>query len=107
MVLPWRFGRRAVAAAVAGVLVVGASGTGTAIALVSDPGRTELELQLAESQARITAAAEKRAQELREEGEAEQATAMPSGERITAIGDSVMLAAAPQLQDAFPGIAID
>lgn len=37
----------------------------------------------------------------------EVATALPTGDRITAIGDSVMLAAAPQLQERFPGIAID
>jgi lysophospholipase L1-like esterase len=33
--------------------------------------------------------------------------AMPTGSDITAIGDSVMLASAPELQRAFPGIAID
>lgn len=32
---------------------------------------------------------------------------LPAGDAITAIGDSVMLAAAPALQAAFPGIAID
>ncbi|MGV8969751.1 MAG: acyltransferase family protein [Microbacteriaceae bacterium] len=32
---------------------------------------------------------------------------LPSGEGILAIGDSVMLASAPELQEAFPGIAID
>ncbi|HET8958442.1 MAG TPA: acyltransferase family protein, partial [Microcella sp.] len=32
---------------------------------------------------------------------------LPAGEQITAIGDSVMLAAVPALQAAFPGIAID
>ncbi|MBX3099228.1 MAG: acyltransferase [Salinibacterium sp.] len=32
---------------------------------------------------------------------------LPSGDQIYAIGDSVMLAAAPELQEAFPGIAID
>lgn len=33
--------------------------------------------------------------------------ALPGGDQITAIGDSVMLASAPELQRAFPGIAID
>ncbi len=33
--------------------------------------------------------------------------AAPVGARISAVGDSVMLASAPELQDAFPGIAID
>ena len=32
---------------------------------------------------------------------------IPSGSDITAIGDSVMLASAPELQSAFPGIRID
>lgn len=32
---------------------------------------------------------------------------LPTGDQILAIGDSVMLAAAPELQQAFPGIAID
>lgn len=32
---------------------------------------------------------------------------LPTGDQITAIGDSVMLASAPELQSAFPGIAID
>lgn len=32
---------------------------------------------------------------------------LPTGDQITAIGDSVMLASAPELQAAFPGISID
>ncbi|GAA3896483.1 hypothetical protein GCM10022381_42410 [Leifsonia kafniensis] len=32
---------------------------------------------------------------------------IPAGARISAVGDSVMLASAPELQQAFPGIAID
>ncbi|PJJ61833.1 acyltransferase family protein [Compostimonas suwonensis] len=35
------------------------------------------------------------------------AVTIPSGDQITAIGDSVMLASAPELQSTFPGIAID
>ncbi|MGO4104328.1 acyltransferase family protein [Leifsonia sp. YAF41] len=31
----------------------------------------------------------------------------PTGARMSAVGDSVMLASAPELQEAFPGIAID
>lgn len=37
----------------------------------------------------------------------DQPAQLPSGDQITAIGDSVMLASAPQLQQLFPGIAID
>jgi hypothetical protein len=32
---------------------------------------------------------------------------LPTGDQIVALGDSVMLAAAPELQAAFPGISID
>ena len=32
---------------------------------------------------------------------------LPTGDQIYAVGDSVMLAAAPELEEAFPGIAID
>ena len=35
------------------------------------------------------------------------AVPLPTGDQITAIGDSVMLASAPQLLDRFPGIVID
>lgn len=34
-------------------------------------------------------------------------TTVPTGEQITAVGDSVMLASAPSLLTAFPGIAVD
>jgi peptidoglycan/LPS O-acetylase OafA/YrhL len=37
----------------------------------------------------------------------EERSAVPSGGDISAIGDSVMLASAPELQAAFPGISID
>ncbi len=35
------------------------------------------------------------------------ASALPQGSQISAVGDSVMLASAPELQATFPGIAID
>jgi peptidoglycan/LPS O-acetylase OafA/YrhL len=38
---------------------------------------------------------------------AEETLALPGGDQITAVGDSVMLAAAPELKKAFPGIQID
>ncbi|QTX05464.1 acyltransferase family protein [Agromyces archimandritae] len=40
-------------------------------------------------------------------GPVPMAPRMPEGARITAVGDSVMLAAAPELQEAFPGIDIE
>jgi peptidoglycan/LPS O-acetylase OafA/YrhL len=100
---PWRHGVRTVVAVVASLALVLGLGTASALALVSDPGETELEQQLAAAQARIAAANAAKPQPLTEEA----APALPSGDRILAIGDSVMLAASPQLQEQFPGIWID
>ncbi|WP_184232777.1 acyltransferase family protein [Conyzicola lurida] len=74
-------------------------------AIASDPGDG-----LAEARIRAGAAAIAEA-EAREAAEATPAPTvapdLPSGDKITAIGDSVMLAVAPELTAAFPGISID
>lgn len=89
--------------AVAGLLV------GTTAAVVRAPAQSEAAAFIAAGQAALDAAA---AQPLRipqsERGPAEPAAPqLPTGDQIVAIGDSVMLAAAPQLQARWPGIAID
>ena len=72
-------------------------------AILIDPGKTGAELAIEQGRAAIAlAAAAPRP--------AEQPSAAPppaGGNQIYAIGDSVMLAAAPELQAAFPGITID
>jgi peptidoglycan/LPS O-acetylase OafA/YrhL len=110
------FGRSwhaAVAAVWISVLVL-AGGVGTIGAVASDPGAGETELLVAAGQQAL------------DEANAQAATATPEptgtaapapapdgppqavgGDQITAIGDSVMLAAAPTLQEKFPGIQID
>lgn len=92
--------RRALGAAVA-MLVAAALAGASVLAIVADPGRGE-------AQAYVEAG-----QEAIDEPEPPPPTnAQPdddvtTGDEITAIGDSVMLAAAPALQDAYPGIHID
>ncbi|CAN5196068.1 acyltransferase family protein [soil metagenome] len=87
--------RVATALAVAVGLVLGGA------AIATDPGKTEAEVAIEYGRAAVAyAAAHPRP----------VATAAPvstSGDQIYAIGDSVMLAAAPELQETFPGIAID
>lgn len=88
----------AATAAIASVaLIAGAGLTGAAIA--ADPGSGEVEQQIEQAQELLAApaygVAPRRPQPL------------PTGDQIFAIGDSVMLAAVPELQQAFPGIAID
>lgn len=86
------------AAVVCTVALVGGIGL-TAAAIVADPGSGEAQSAIEHGQATLDkpgyGVAPRRPQPL------------PTGDQIVAIGDSVMLAAAPELQQAFPGIAID
>ncbi|MBU1586597.1 MAG: acyltransferase [Actinobacteria bacterium] len=92
-----RVGIRSVAAVAAAALVATAGFTGVAIA--SDPGRGQAQASIEAGQDLLAlpgfAVAPRRPQPL------------PTGDQIYAVGDSVMLAAAPELEEAFPGIAID
>ncbi|MEP6482297.1 MAG: acyltransferase family protein [Rhodoglobus sp.] len=90
------------AAALSLALLVGALSLGGA-AIAADPGKTGAEIAVEEGKAAIAfAAAHPRPVA------PPSAPAPPAGgNQMYAIGDSVMLAAAPQLQESFPGIAID
>ena len=91
---------RAAAMAGAVALLVATGLTGAAIS--RDPGKGEAELAITQGQQAI---ADATAPAL---GHSPERSPMPpGGEQIYALGDSVMLAAAPELQQAFPGIAID
>jgi len=87
-----------VTAATLAVLVAWSTGL-TAAAIVMDPHAGEAEASVSEGMERLAlpafGVAPRRPQPL------------PTGDQIYAVGDSVMLAATPQLQEAFPGIAID
>ena len=88
---------RTVAAVSVAVLLATAGLTGVAVA--SDPGRGRAQAAIEAGEAMLAlpgfAMAPRRPQPL------------PTGDQMYAIGDSVMLAATPELQEAFPGIAID
>jgi peptidoglycan/LPS O-acetylase OafA/YrhL len=96
---------RAIAATVACLLVIG-GGTATVSAITRDPGKGSAELAIESGAAAIKATPTP--------ASTPGATAAPStppplpgGDQIDAIGDSVMLASAPELEAAFPGISID
>jgi hypothetical protein len=89
-------------AGVAGIALLGAVVlTGAAVA--SDPGKSEAQLAIEQGQQAIADAAAARPLH----AGPRRAEPLPSGEQIYAIGDSVMLAASPWLQERFPGISID
>lgn len=95
-------GLRVATAAVAGLVGI-ALAAGTALGVTADPGRSEAQRYIEAGEAAIAAAPPRPAPEPTATAPAGPAT----GAEITAIGDSVMLAAAPTLQAEFPGISID
>lgn len=97
--------RRALGAAFAMILMAGLAGTSVA-ALVADPGRGEAQAYIEAGQEAIDEA-EPTAPPSGAGSAAAEQDAVTTGDEITAIGDSVMLAAAPALQEAYPGIMID
>ncbi|MCI4656511.1 acyltransferase family protein [Cryobacterium zhongshanensis] len=92
-------------AAMLGLVLVG----GTTAAVVVAPAETSAQAQITRGRQLLDAA---QADRKREEAERRSdPTAAPTpvapGDLITAVGDSVMLASAPELEDRFPGILID
>ncbi len=94
------------AAGLAAVCLVAAAGVASVGAVVSDPGETDAQAIIEAGQAAIAPPPVPTLGSL-PEAEASSPAELPEGDQILAIGDSVMLASAPQLQLAFPGIAID
>ncbi len=112
--LGWALPRRIALIVGTGLALLGLI-AGAAVAVVRAPAESQAEAFIAAGQAALDAAG---ADELSpavplrvpmtERGPAPPDQApLPGGDQIIAIGDSVMLAAAPQLQARFPGIAID
>jgi peptidoglycan/LPS O-acetylase OafA/YrhL len=102
----WRRSRlAALASAVVLVLAVGGV-VGTAAAVVMQPASSEVEQRV---QAGEQAIRETPTPSPTPDAPSDPAAPPPqlSGEQITAVGDSVMLAAVPELQAAYPGIQID
>jgi peptidoglycan/LPS O-acetylase OafA/YrhL len=99
------FSRRGFAT-VLGMLSVAALALTSGLAIAADPGRGEAQSYIEAGQDAIdeaAAGADDEAAEPDEPADAGPAT----GDQISAIGDSAMLAAAPALQATFPGISID
>lgn len=85
------------ALALAGAVVLTGAG------VVADPGKSEAQVAIEEGELAIAAAATARSFS----AGPGRPIPLPSGEQIYAVGDSVMLAASPWLQERFPGIVID
>jgi len=113
----FRGARHALIAGVWVVVLVLAGGVGTVAAVAADPGRSETELLVQAGQAAMDEAQAHQEDEpdpAPADGPAPEADDDPNappkpvgGDQITAIGDSVMLAAAPTLYAKFPGIYVD
>ncbi|MGV8885880.1 MAG: acyltransferase family protein [Microbacteriaceae bacterium] len=101
----WNFRHRAVvatAALTAATLGLGALATA---AILADPGYGSAQAQIEAGQEAIR---EPPTPSATPSGEPTSAPSeLPSGEQIVGIGDSVMLAAAPSMKAAFPGILVD
>jgi peptidoglycan/LPS O-acetylase OafA/YrhL len=107
---------RVAAAAVAAALVL-AGTAGTVAALVSDPGvgETQAAVEAGQQAIRDASANPSPASGTPDPGSpatgsptaGPSATPVPAGAQVTAIGDSVMLAAAPTLEARLPGVSID
>ncbi len=102
---PWRRGGRAVVTVAATLALLLGLGTASTLAVLTDPGQSELEMQLAAAKIAIEERAAKAAAEAA--ANPVQPEQIATGDRITALGDSVMLAASPQLYEQFPGIVVD
>ncbi|AYF97531.1 acyltransferase family protein [Protaetiibacter intestinalis] len=102
----WRRPGRAVVASATATLLVLAGTAGTAIALVTQPAESEVQQRIEEGQRALE---QTPSPSPTPTADAEQPgpPVQLRGDQITAIGDSVMLAAVPELQAAFPGIQID
>jgi peptidoglycan/LPS O-acetylase OafA/YrhL len=94
--------RRVVGVAVS-LLAVSGLVVGSVLAIVADPGRGEAQVYIEAGQEAID---DSEPDPVPDE-EPTPAGVPATGDQISAIGDSAMLAAAPALQEAFPGIAID
>ncbi|WP_353987312.1 acyltransferase family protein [Ruicaihuangia caeni] len=120
----WDAPRSRIAAA-AITAVVATAGTATVVAIALDPGTSSAQSQIARGQAALDDTASSEPRGGGQQGDGSEAgageagagsaspadradsAALPSGDQITAIGDSVMLAVVPQLQAQFPGIRVD
>ncbi|HXR45754.1 MAG TPA: acyltransferase family protein [Pseudolysinimonas sp.] len=98
----WRSSWRTAVGAGAVTVLVLAAGTGSVLAIASDPGASQTQLQVEAGQQAIA-----QAQSAPPSPTPSASATALGGDQISAIGDSVTLAAAPELEAQLPGIAID
>lgn len=95
----WRTPRWRMAAVASVTALTLGAGAATVAGIAADPGQGTAQQVIEAGQAALSAP---------EPEPAPDAPApLPGGEQITAVGDSVMLAVVPELQQAFPGISVD
>ena len=94
------------AAGLTAVCLVVAAGAASVAAVAADPGETDAQAIIEAGQAAIAPPPVPTVQ-ASPDAQVSAPPELPQGDQILAIGDSVMLASAPQLQRTFPGIAID
>ena len=95
-----------IAAIVSAVLLIVALVGATGVAIAADPGTTDAQALVEHGKKSVRSA---RPQSSPPAAPPHSVTphSLPGGDQIDAIGDSVMLASAPELQAGFPGIQID
>ncbi|HRQ00163.1 MAG TPA: acyltransferase family protein [Terrimesophilobacter sp.] len=98
-------GWRAVAAGIA-IVLVSVGGVSSVVAVASDPGKSEAQLQIEAGIAALKVLTPPPADAAPKQSEPRELV-VATGDQITAIGDSVMLASATGLYEALPGIDID
>ncbi|MDH6179937.1 peptidoglycan/LPS O-acetylase OafA/YrhL [Microbacteriaceae bacterium SG_E_30_P1] len=76
-------------------------------AVALDPGKTSAQIAIEEGAAAVAAATARAQEAAATTDPAPDEPDLVTGDQVYAIGDSVMLAAAPWLQERLPGIAID
>ena len=96
-----------IASIVVAIVLVISSVSASAVILPQTPDRTQLEQQLYEAQQKLAEQNHKNALERKKraklEKEVEKQFAMPSGDNMTGIGDSVMLGASAAPSTIVPG----
>lgn len=100
----WRVAIPRMAAGLLAILIVAGAGVATGFSIVQDPGKTDAQSLIEAGQ---SIAAPPQVALPQTTGDELKPAVIPGGDQITAIGDSVMLASAPELTRAFPGISID
>ncbi|WP_167042893.1 acyltransferase family protein [Salinibacterium sp. ZJ454] len=95
----WRQPRWRVVAAASVTVFIAATSTATLAAIAEDPGEGSAQHEIERGQAALALPSP--------EPTPEAPAVLPGGDQITAVGDSVMLAVVPELQQNFPGISVD